>query len=60
LRSGEYEKYRIALKQKYGDEVPEELEALARSNPTYHFKKLELETIISEAKEYVLNYGQDS
>jgi hypothetical protein len=51
MRSGEYEKYRLALKDKYGEEVPEELENLARTTQYYKFTKDELLTIINDSKQ---------
>lgn len=55
MRSGEYVKYKSALKDKYGSEVPGELEALAdeQPGPTYHFTKAELLQIISDCKTQV-------
>ncbi len=58
MRSGEYEKYRLALAEKYGDEVPEELENLARKYPTYKFGRDELQEIIDDAKEYILKFSE--
>jgi hypothetical protein len=53
MRSGEYVKYKAALKLKYGDEVPGKLEAMAEAQPgvTYRFKREELLQIISDSKE---------
>lgn len=52
MRSGEYVKYKSALKDKYGKEVPGELEALAdeQPGPTYHLTKPELLQIIHDNK----------
>jgi len=57
MRSGEYEKYRLALKLKYGDEIPEELETWARKYPTYKLSREELEEVIENAKEYIGQYN---
>lgn len=57
MRSGEYEKYRLALKDKYGDKVPESLENTARLYPSYKFSRDELQEIIDMSKEYVLAYS---
>lgn len=53
MRSGEYEKYRIALKDKYGEEVPEKLENLARTTTYYKFSREELLEVIHDSKELV-------
>lgn len=53
MRSGEVVKYRIALKEKYGDEAPKELEDLAESTQYYKFSREELLEIINNAKEFV-------
>ena len=56
MRSGEYEKYRLAIKEKYGDKVPEQLESVAREYPTYKFGRDELQEIIDTSKEYISQY----
>ena len=53
MRSGEVVKYRAALKLKYGDEVPQELEELAESTPYYKFTRQELLEIIDNCKSYI-------
>lgn len=52
MRSGEYQKYKAALRDKYGDRVPEQLEAMAEAQPshTYHHSRQELLQIIYDAK----------
>lgn len=60
MNSGEYEKYRLALKDKYGDDVPEELENLARSTTFYKFSKPELLQIIADAKEQIKEYEESA
>lgn len=50
MRSGEYEKYRFALRTKYGDSTPGELETLAQTTTHYKFTKPELLEIIHDAK----------
>lgn len=57
MRSGEYEKYRLALKDKYGVEVPEHLESIARLYPTYKFNREELQEVIDTAKAYIDAYS---
>lgn len=59
MRSGEYEKYRSALRTKYGDEVPGELEKLAQETTYYKFSKPELLEIIHDAKESIRYYAED-
>lgn len=56
MRSGETVKYRAALKEKYGDEVPGELEKMAEENQYYKFTREELEGIIEDSKEQVKWY----
>jgi hypothetical protein len=56
MNSGEYEKYRLALKDKYGNKVPEELESVAREYPTYKFGREELQEIIDTSKEYISQF----
>ena len=55
MRSGEYQKYKAALRLKYGDEVPEKLEKMAEDYPahTYKHSREELLEIIHSAKEYI-------
>lgn len=57
LRHGEHEKYRLALKLKYGDEVPEQLENLVRTTSYFKLDRAYLEQIIAMSKEYVLAYS---
>lgn len=59
MRSGEYEKYRSALRTKYGDEVPGKLEKLAQETTYYKFSKPELLEIIHDAKESIRYYAED-
>jgi hypothetical protein len=56
MRSGEYQKYKAALKLKYGDKVPDELETLAATQRTYKFKKDELLQVIADSKEQIKFY----
>lgn len=58
MNSGEYVKYKAALKLKYGDEVPARLEALADEFParTHHFTKEELLQIIKDSNEQIDYY----
>lgn len=58
LRSGEYVKYKIALKDKYGAEVPEQLEKLAEETTYYKFTIQELEEIIADAKTQIKFYEE--
>lgn len=55
MRSGEYEKYRVALQEKYGTEIPSELEQIARQQPahSYRFSREELLQVIHDAKTYI-------
>lgn len=53
MRSGETVKYKIALKEKYGQEVPDELEKLAEETQYYKLTREELEQIIADSKESV-------
>lgn len=57
MRSGEHEKYRVALREKYGKDTPEELEKLAESTPFYKFSKPELLQIIEDSKIQVAWYA---
>lgn len=59
MRSGERDKYRVALRIKYGEGVPEKLEALADNHPSYRPKKKELEEIIHDATEELNFYLKD-
>lgn len=58
MKSGEYVKYKAALKLKYGDDVPARLEALADEFParTYHFSKEDLLQIIKDSNEQIDYY----
>lgn len=51
LRSGEYVKYKQALRDKYGETVPEELEKLAEETQYYKLSRDELLQIINDSKE---------
>lgn len=52
MRSGEYVKYKAALRIKYGEDVPEKLEKMAEEQPshTYHHSREELLEIIHNCK----------
>lgn len=52
MRSGEYVKYKKALRVKYLENTPERLEKLAEDTPgpEYHFSKEELLEIIHDSK----------
>jgi hypothetical protein len=52
MRSGEYVKYKKALRNKYAVDTPERLEKLAEElpGPEYHFSKPELLEIIHDSK----------
>ena len=54
MRSGEYEKHRLAIKDKFGDEIPEQLEELARANPNYRLTKEYLKEVINENQEALI------
>lgn len=56
MRSGEHEKYRLALVDKYGHGTPDKLEQIARTNPIYTLKKAELLVIIEEARKQLKFY----
>lgn len=56
MRSGEPVKYRIALREKYGDEVPDELENLAEQIKYYKFTRDQLQDIIDDSKEQIKFY----
>lgn len=58
MRSGEYQKYKAALKLKYGDEVPAKLEEMALASPshTYKHSRQELLDIIHSSKEALSYY----
>lgn len=59
LRGGEHIKYKRALRLKYGDKVPEELERLAEDTHYYKFTREELEEIIHDSKEQVKFYERN-
>lgn len=59
MRSGELVKYRRALKLKYGDNVPGDLEQLADETQHYKFTREELEEVIHDAKEQVKWYERN-
>lgn len=59
MRSGEYVKYKIALKEKYGEEVPGELEKLAEETQYYKYTREELEEVISNSKESIKFYERN-
>ena len=52
-KGGEYTKYRFALKEKYGNHVPEELEQLANDQKNYRLSREELTQVIHDAKECI-------
>lgn len=56
MNSGEYLKHKIAIREKCGEEVPEELEKLAEETQYYKFSREELLQIIYDAKEAVSWY----
>lgn len=58
MRSGEYVKYKAALRDKYGDGVAEKLEKMADEQParTYRFKREELLQIYKDSVEQVKFY----
>ncbi len=56
LRSGEYQKYRIALDLKYGDGTAAKLEQRIKDTPLYTFKKAELLEIIQDCKTQISFY----
>jgi hypothetical protein len=53
MKSGNPRPYRLALMDKYGTEVPDELTELARNTDYYKFSRPELLGIIESSKEYV-------
>jgi hypothetical protein len=57
LRSGEPEKYRIAVDLKYGNGTAEKLEKLVRTTDYYKFTKLQLLEIITDSKKQVEFYA---
>jgi hypothetical protein len=59
MRSGEPVKYKIALKEKYGAEVPGELEELAETTQYYKFTRDELEQVINDSKESIKFYERN-
>ena len=56
MNSGEYLKYKLALKDKYGETVPEELEKLAETTQYYKLSRDELLQIINDSKESISWY----
>jgi hypothetical protein len=60
MNSGEHTKYAIALKAKYGDEIPEKLEKLAQQTTYYKFSRQELEDVIASAKEGIAFYEREA
>jgi len=56
MNSGEHTKYGIALKLKYGDEVPAKLEKLAQDTTYYKYSREELLQIIADSKESIQFY----
>ena len=60
MNSGEHTKYAIALKDKYGEEVPDKLEKLAQQTTHYKFTRQELEDIISSSKEAIAFYEKEA
>lgn len=59
MKSGETVKYRKALREKYGDKVPDELEKLAEETSYYKFTREELEQVIEDSKEAVRFYEKN-
>lgn len=61
MRSGEYVKYKSALRLKYGENVPEKLERLADEQPgnSYKFSRAELLGIIEDCKQQVAYYERN-
>ncbi len=57
---GEQFKYARALKLKYGDEVPEKLEIMARGGVGKKFPSSEIEQIIQDSKELIKFYESKS
>lgn len=53
MKSGNIEKYKITLDDKYGNGTRKQLDKEALANPTYNIKKEELEQIRHDAKEYI-------
>jgi Bacteriophage Lambda NinG protein len=53
MNSGEHTKYGLALKLKYGDKIPDELEKLAQTTTYYNFTKEELIGVIHDSREVV-------
>ena len=62
LRSGEYEKYKVALKIKYGENVPRKLEELAEKYPatSFHFTKEYLKQVILDSRSQVEWYEKQA
>lgn len=58
MRSGEHEKYKGAIDDKYGKGTYRRLENIAAKYPVYSLKKPELLEIIYECKEEVASYGR--
>ena len=56
MLSGNVEKYRLALMDKYGAEVPDTLTQLARDTQYYKFSKPELLEIVHDSKESIAFY----
>lgn len=59
LRSGEHEKYRLALDVKYGSGTAEKLEKLARETKLYKFSKPELMQIIQDSQKRITWYADN-
>lgn len=59
MRSGEYVKYKAALRLKYGDEVPEQLEKLAEETQYYKQTHEELDQVIADSKEQIKFYERN-
>jgi len=59
MRSGEYEKYRVALDYKYGAGIAEELENIARTTTYFKMTKEYLLCIIHDSKEQTKFYGNN-
>lgn len=56
MRSGEHEKYKLALDMKYGGGTAKKLDMLAAINPSHHLTRAELEQVIADSKEAIAFY----
>lgn len=60
MKSGNREKYRIALRDKYGDKIPEKLEKMADNEPHFRFTIEYLEDVIATAEAEIEFYELDN